>query len=232
MPATGTKVDRIEVDRLKNATLPALTCDNRSVSEPSWLAGNSLMSSLPPVASRMRFSASAARMLTGWVGSWPVASLYSNSAPRAPWVRMPHKGTAAAPARSRRRLSGAEADRPEADWPEADRPSAIVFSLFQHCSAARHGPHRLLAHGATKQDMRDVSARLPTAPLLRLPGLDAADHGLGRDAVAFVQGRQRAGVEELVGQGDLAEGRGGDAGAQQQPGNGLAQAAEHGVVLG
>ena len=74
-PAAGTNVLRMEVARLKNSTPPLRTWLSRSVSEPSWLAGNSLMSSRPPDASRMRPSASAARMLTGCVGSWPVANL-------------------------------------------------------------------------------------------------------------------------------------------------------------
>ena len=34
-------------DRLKNSTAPLRTCASRSVSEPSWLAGKSLMSSRP-----------------------------------------------------------------------------------------------------------------------------------------------------------------------------------------
>src|SRR6478672_527395 len=104
MPATGTKVDRIEVDWLKNSTLPALTCDNRSVSEPSWLAGNSLMSSLPPVASRIRSSASWARVFTGCFGSCPVASLYSNSAAKAERRRMAGNGIAMPTASNARRV--------------------------------------------------------------------------------------------------------------------------------
>ena len=48
----------------------------------------------------------------------------------------------------------------------------------------------------------------PAGAMLALhPALDALGHGGGGDAVAVVQGRQRAGVEELVGQGDLPEGR-------------------------
>ncbi len=58
------------------------------------MAGNSLMSSRPFEASRMRFSASCARMLTGWVGSWPVASLYSNSAARTGRVKTVASGKA------------------------------------------------------------------------------------------------------------------------------------------
>src|SRR5262245_16742276 len=104
MPATGTNVDRIEVDRLKNSTLPLRTCASRSVSEPSWLAGNSLMSSLPPVASRMRASASWARVLTGCCGSCPVANLYSNSAAEAGRFKMPTSGTAMPAARTDRRV--------------------------------------------------------------------------------------------------------------------------------
>src|SRR3954463_3988702 len=68
MPETGTKVARIEPDRLKNSTLPLRTWVSRSVSEPSWLAGNSLISSRPPVASRMRSIASWSRVLIGCVG--------------------------------------------------------------------------------------------------------------------------------------------------------------------
>ncbi len=54
MPAAGTSVARISEDRLKNSTPPLRTCVSRSVSEPSWLAGNRLISSRPLVASRMR----------------------------------------------------------------------------------------------------------------------------------------------------------------------------------
>src|SRR6266513_503040 len=52
----------------------------------------------------MRFSASAARVLTGCVGSCPVASLYSNSAAEAGCVRMPTNGIAAPAARTARRV--------------------------------------------------------------------------------------------------------------------------------
>src|SRR4051794_8610782 len=66
------------------------------------------MSSLPLVASRIRLSASWARVLTGWVGSCPVASLYSNSAADAGYLRMVTNGTAAPAARSPRRVMPCE----------------------------------------------------------------------------------------------------------------------------
>ena len=67
------------------------------------LAGNSLMSSRPPVAMRMRSIASCARTLTGWVGSCPVARRYRSSAAEACPLRMAHRGAAAlAPSTLRR----------------------------------------------------------------------------------------------------------------------------------
>src|SRR5579859_710131 len=53
------------------------------------------MSSRPLVASRMRLIASCARMLTGCVGSWPVASLYENSGAAIALREMLHSGAAA-----------------------------------------------------------------------------------------------------------------------------------------
>ena len=38
-----------------------------SVSEPSWLFGNTWISTLPAVFSLMRAAASVVRMLSGWV---------------------------------------------------------------------------------------------------------------------------------------------------------------------
>ncbi len=75
MPAAGTSVDSTELAWLKNSMPPLRTWDSRSVSEPSWLAGNSRISSRPLVAALMRSIASWARLLTGWEGSCPVASL-------------------------------------------------------------------------------------------------------------------------------------------------------------
>ena len=75
MPAAGTRVDSTELAWLKNSTPPLRIWDIRSVSDPSWLAGNKRISSRPLVAALMRSIASWARLFTGWVGSWPVASL-------------------------------------------------------------------------------------------------------------------------------------------------------------
>src|SRR5215213_345370 len=66
---------------------------------------------------------------------------------------------------------------------------------------------------------------------VRGPFCNLADHRVRRDAVALVQGRECAGVEELVGQANLPEPRR-HARAQQQARDGFAEAADDGVVLG
>ena len=76
----------------------------------------------------------------------------------------------------------------------------------------------------------------PTVVIVSAPQCDShflicARHRVGRDAVALMQRRKRAGVKELVGQADLPERRR-HAGAQQQARHRLAEAADDGVVLG
>ena len=68
--------------------------------------------------------------------------------------------------------------------------------------------------------------------MLSPSSLDARAQRLAADAVAVVQRRQRAGVEEGVGQPGQLEARRLHAMAQQRAGHRLAQAADHRMVLG
>ena len=75
MAASGTRVDRISPDRVKNSMAPERTWLSMSVSVPSWLFGNREMSSAPPVAALMRAAASGWRLFMGWLTGRLVASL-------------------------------------------------------------------------------------------------------------------------------------------------------------
>src|SRR6266702_370402 len=78
--AIGTSVDRMTVDRLKNSTAPERSWDSTSVSPPSWLFGNSSISSAPLLSFLMRSNACCRRMFSGWVSGRLVANLYLKSA--------------------------------------------------------------------------------------------------------------------------------------------------------
>ena len=54
MEASGTKVERMRPDRLNIWIAPVRNCDSMSVSPPSWLLGNTWISTRPPDCSRMR----------------------------------------------------------------------------------------------------------------------------------------------------------------------------------
>ena len=75
MEAEETRIERISGDRVKNSTPPERTWLSMSVSVPSWLDGNTLISSWPPVASLMRAAASMLRALSGGVAGRLVPSL-------------------------------------------------------------------------------------------------------------------------------------------------------------
>jgi hypothetical protein len=74
MAATGTRVDRIRPERLNISTAPDRSWLSVSVSEPSWLLGNTLISTRPEVASFTRAAAAVERTCTGWL----VAVLWAN----------------------------------------------------------------------------------------------------------------------------------------------------------
>jgi len=63
----GTRVDRIGPERVKNSSAPERSCDSESVSEPSWLLGNTWISSRPPELALMRSAASFRRTESGCV---------------------------------------------------------------------------------------------------------------------------------------------------------------------
>lgn len=65
--ATGTRVERIRPERVKNSSAPERSWLSMSVSEPSWLLGNTWISTLPPVFSLIRVAASVVRMVSGCV---------------------------------------------------------------------------------------------------------------------------------------------------------------------
>ena len=67
-------------DNMKKSIAPERTCDNMSVSPPSWLLGNSWMSTRPLDSARIASAASFMRMLVGWVTGKLLANLSLNSA--------------------------------------------------------------------------------------------------------------------------------------------------------
>ena len=75
MAASGTSVDRISPDSVKNSSAPERTWLSMSVSLPSWLLGKSWISSRPPVAALILSAASALRVFSGCVAGRFVASL-------------------------------------------------------------------------------------------------------------------------------------------------------------
>ena len=104
--AAGTSVDSTDPAMFRNSIPPERIWLIRSVSLPNWLLTNSLISSRPPVAARMRSIPSWARKLTGLPGDCPVANLNSNSAARAGRVRMANSGRAAPAIAARRDRPG------------------------------------------------------------------------------------------------------------------------------
>ncbi len=63
----GTRVDKIRPDSVKNSMPPERSWLSMSVSEPSWLFGNSWMSTRPLVSARMASAISLARRFIGCV---------------------------------------------------------------------------------------------------------------------------------------------------------------------
>jgi hypothetical protein len=100
-------------------------------------------------------------------------------------------------------------------WPRT--ASTALRRLHRPLSCNRRGVRecgQLGQHGG-----RRSSGRLELA-------LDVLRHRRGRDAVAVVQGRQRAGIEKGIRQRHLAEATGSDACAQQRACNRLAKASD------
>ena len=75
MLAGGTSVDRIRPDMVKNSTAPERSWLSTSVSEPSWLFGNTLISTRPSVACLTRAAASMERTFSGWIAGRLLANL-------------------------------------------------------------------------------------------------------------------------------------------------------------
>jgi hypothetical protein len=73
--ASGTNVDRISPDSVKNWMAPERTWLSMSGSLPSWLLGNSSIASCPFVAVLMRSMAAAMRTFIGCVTGRLVANL-------------------------------------------------------------------------------------------------------------------------------------------------------------
>jgi hypothetical protein len=105
--AFGTNVDRISGESMKKSTPPERSWLRTSVSAPSWLCGNTVISIRPSLCSLMRSFASCTRMFDGWVRGWLLASLRLNSAAKAGRTRTSGAASApaAAPSISERRFS-------------------------------------------------------------------------------------------------------------------------------
>src|SRR5829696_8487468 len=120
-----------------------------------------------------------------------------------------------------------------APWPRvrrtwglwARRMDGVARAPVTPSSTARRVVRTVMTVFSQKVTARFGAGRLQLA-------LDRLRHGGGRDTVAVVQRRQRAGIEERVRQGYLAEAGGRHAGAEQRAGDGLPETADHRVVLG
>ena len=77
--ATGTSVDRISPDNVKKSIAPERTCDSMSVSEPSWLFGNTWMSTRPPESFKIACAALWARTFNGCTAGRLLANFSLNS---------------------------------------------------------------------------------------------------------------------------------------------------------
>src|SRR4051794_37575628 len=77
---TGSSVERIRPDRVKNSIAPERSWLSMSVSEPSWLLGKIWISTRPLVSCLMRSIASTARTLSGCAVGELLAYLSWNSA--------------------------------------------------------------------------------------------------------------------------------------------------------
>src|SRR5882724_1702157 len=78
--ATGTRVERIRPDSVKNSIAPERSWLSMSVSEPSWLFGNTWISTRPLVCCLIRSMASVVRTFSGCVTGELLAYLSWNSA--------------------------------------------------------------------------------------------------------------------------------------------------------
>src|SRR5690349_11087803 len=82
--AAGTRVARIRPDSVKNSTPPERTWLSMSVSEPSWLFGDTCRSNRPLVSVLIAAAISRARATNGCDSGRLLANLYENS---ADWAR-------------------------------------------------------------------------------------------------------------------------------------------------
>src|SRR5450432_3950812 len=97
LPARGTSVCRISPDSGKKSIAPERTCDSMSVSPPSWLLGNTWMSTRPLVSALIFSAASLTRIVLGCVTGMLLAHFSWNSAAWPKAGRMPVAASAAAP---------------------------------------------------------------------------------------------------------------------------------------
>src|SRR6266436_3782926 len=77
--ATGTSVERMSPESVKKSIAPERSWLSMSVSEPSWLLGNTWISTRPLVSALMRSIASTARMVSGCVTGELLAYFSANS---------------------------------------------------------------------------------------------------------------------------------------------------------
>ena len=100
--APGTSVDRISGDSVKNSIAPERSWLSMSVSPPSWLFGNTWMSTLPPVSLRIASMASTVRIVSGCVTGELLAYFRLKSAARTCVTRNTAGAATAKPAVARK----------------------------------------------------------------------------------------------------------------------------------
>ena len=176
-----------------------------SVSEPSWLFGNTRISTRPPLAASTRSAASVMRTVSGWMAGVLFAILSVNSAAWAGRVLIANSGRAAVPSRARRLMVMADVSRllslpsPYSVWPPNGRaqapftPARNRISISQRRDKAA-GERMIITRilGALAALLLATAAQAQTVRIARQPGLSYLPLILMQDAQLLEdEGRKR-----------------------------------------
>src|SRR5579875_3700160 len=146
MATFGIRVERMSGDRVKKSMPPTRNWFSMSVSPPSWLFGNTLTSTLPPVSVRIASAAASMRTLIGCVWGRLFAYFSSNSAAWArEYVRTPGNASAVPRVKgiARRRVRGVIWCSSDQVWPGAlagaCKANAVRLVFCHHAQDLQRG---------------------------------------------------------------------------------------------
>src|SRR5256714_13527912 len=165
--ATGTSVERISPESVKNSIAPERSWLSMSVSEPSWLLGKIWISTRPFVSCLMRSIASTARTLSGCAVGELLAYLSWNSAAPFATHGIAMVAPAAVPASStERRVVLSVIAIPPIDFHLYTRPLGLIMA-----GAARTASGAALSNrgGAVHGEFRHATRRNRERRRLRPP---------------------------------------------------------------